>query len=371
MKKILYIVSTLKRSGPTNQLLYIIKYLDKTKFDSMVLTLSPEPKEDSMKNYFIDVLDVKVESLGFSRLKGLLFAKSYIKKFIKEHNIDIVHSQGIRADVFMSSIIDIPRIATLRNYPYYDYPMTYGNIKGFIMAKMHLSYLKKIDVSIVVSKSISNMLKELNNYDIDFVRNGIDTQRFENLDKETLRKKLGIDQDIKLFVSVGHLSSRKDPVTVIKAFQKANIEYSKLIFLGDGALKYECANLIQNNKSIQIIGKVDNVHEYLGASNYFVSASLAEGLPNTVLEAMACGLPCVLSNIPPHLEIHKINTESSLMFKIKDVNELSKKLKKIINKDYEVMSKASKEIAFNNLSAEIMSENYQKIYNKLIRGNNE
>ena len=50
MKKILYIVSTLERCGPTNQLSYIIKYLDKSKFEPMVLTLSPEPKEDRMKN---------------------------------------------------------------------------------------------------------------------------------------------------------------------------------------------------------------------------------------------------------------------------------------------------------------------------------
>ena len=365
MKKILYIVSTLKRSGPTNQLSYIIKYLDKAKYEPIVLTLSPEPKEDSMKNYFTATLGVRVDTLGLSRVKGLLFAKSHIKKFIDDNNIDLVHSQGIRADRLMSGI-EIPRVATLRNYPYYDYPMTYGNIKGFIMGKMHLSYLKKIDAPRVVSKSISDMLKKFNNYDIDFVRNGTDTQRFEDLDKKALREKLGIDQGIKLFVSVGHLSSRKDPLTVIKAFQDAQIENSRLIFLGDGNLHSECMSVIGEDKSIELIGKVDNVHEYLGASDYCVSASLAEGLPNTVLEAMACGLPCILSNIPPHVEIHEINKNSSLMFETKDVKGLSEKLKEVVNKDYQVMSKASKEIVFDNLSAQIMSGNYQEIYKSLL-----
>ncbi len=365
MKKILYIVSTLKRSGPTNQLSYIIKYLDKTIFEPMVLTLSLEPKEDSMKSYFTDSLHVRVDTLGLSRVKGLLFAKSHIKKFIKDNNIDLVHSQGMRADGLMSGI-EIPRVATLRNYPYYDYPMTYGNIKGFIMAKMHLSYLKKIDAPRVVSKSISDMLKKLNNYDIDFVRNGTDTQRFEDLDKKALREKLGIEQGIKLFVSVGHLSSRKDPLAVIKAFQDAQLANSKLIFLGDGNLHSECVSAIGEDKSIELMGKVDNVHEYLGASEYLVSASLAEGLPNTVLEAMACGLPCILSNIPPHVEIHEINKNSSLLFDTKDVKGLSEKLKEVANKDYQVMSKASKEIVFDNLSAEIMSGNYQKVYEELL-----
>lgn len=365
MKNILYIVSTLERCGPINQLSYIIKYLDKTNFQPIVLTLSPELKEDSMKSYYIDVLDVKVETLGLSRVQGLFFAKIYIKKFINENKIDIVHSQGIRADKLMSTI-NIPRVATLRNYPYYDYPMTYGNIKGYIMAKMHLSYLKKINAPRVVSKSISNMLKNLNNYDIEFVRNGTDIQRFENLDKKVLREKLQISHEVKVFVSVGHLSNRKDPLLVIEAFQNANIQNTKLLFLGDGHLKQEVIVAINRYKNIELVGSVNNVHEYLGASDYFISASLAEGLPNTVLEAMACGLPCVLSNIPPHVEINEINTNSSLLFEPKDVKGLSEKLKEVMVKNYEIMSKASKEIVFENLSAEIMSKNYQKIYKKLI-----
>jgi len=365
MKRILYIVSTLKRSGPIIVLANIVKYLDRDKFEPIVLTLSPEPK-DTMKKYFENELNTKVKTIGLSRIQGLFFAKSYVQKFIKENKINIVHTHGFRADGLMSKISYVMSVSTLHNYPFYDYPMTYGNIIGYIMAKMHLSYLKKIDAPRVVSKSISTMLKELNNYDIEFVRNGTDTQRFENLEKKALRDKLGINKDIKLFVSVGHLSSRKDPFTVIEAFKQANIQNSKLIFLGDGNLKEDCLNIINNNEKIQVVGRVENVHEYLGASDYFISASLAEGLPNAVLEAMACGLPCILSNIPPHEEIHEINKDSSLLFEIKDVKSLSKKIIEITNSDYKAMSKASKEIVFENLSAEIMSKSYQKVYDELL-----
>jgi glycosyltransferase involved in cell wall biosynthesis len=370
MKKILYIVSTLKRSGPIIVLANIVKYLDISNFEPIVLTLSPEPK-DSMKEYFEDMLNTKVETLGLSRLQGLVFAKSHIEKFIKENDISIVHTHGFRADGMSSKLADIKSVSTLHNYPFYDYAMTYGKVKGYIMARIHLKYLKKLNSPLACSKSISIMLKNNISYHINYLQNGTDTQRFENLDKKALREKLGIDQGIKLFVSVGHLSSRKDPLTVIKAFQNAQIEYSKLIFLGDGNLHSECVSAIGEDKSIELIGKVDNVHEYLGASDYFVTASLAEGLPNTVLEAMACGLPCILSNIPPHAEIHEINRNSSLMFETKDVKSLSDKLKEIITKDYEVMKNASKEIIFNNLSAEIMSKNYQKIYEILLLESNK
>ena len=77
MKKILYIVSSLKKSGPTNQLSYIIKYLDKSKFSPTVLTLSAEP-DDSMMEYFQNELDVKIDSLKLSRVQGILKGVSKI-----------------------------------------------------------------------------------------------------------------------------------------------------------------------------------------------------------------------------------------------------------------------------------------------------
>jgi glycosyltransferase involved in cell wall biosynthesis len=362
--KILYLVSTLRRTGPTNQLSYIIKYLNKTIYEPFVLTLSEEPTKDSMKNYFVEQLNLEVHSIQLSRLQGLFFAKSKIEEFIKKNKINLVHSQGIRADGLMSNI-NIPRVATLRNYPFYDYPMTYGKFQGYLMAKKHLKYLKKIDFPVVVSKSISEMLQKMNNYNIGYVRNGTDIERFQNLDKNNLREKLGIQKEKKIFISVGHLNSRKDPITIIKAFQKAKIENSQLIFLGDGNLKQECLSMSEN-QDIEFVGEVENVHEYLGASDYFISASLAEGLPNTVLEAMATCLPCLLSNIPPHIEIHEINPKSSLIFEIQDIEGLSIKLQEIINHNYQVMQKASKDIIFNYLSAEIMSQNYQNIYSKLL-----
>lgn len=364
MKKILYIVSTLKRSGPIIVLANIVKYLDRDKFEPIVLTLSPEPI-DSMKKYFENELNTKVATLGLSRIQGLFFAKSHLEEFIKENNINIVHSHGFRADGLVSKLSDVVSVSTLHNYPYYDYMMRYGKTKGYLMATLHIGYIAKINKPLACSKSVSHIFKNEKNLFIGYVQNGTDTSRFINLSKSILRRKLKISAK-KIFISVGHLSSGKDPLTIIKAFKRAEIKDSLLIFLGDGELKENCLDEIKNDTNIKLMGRVDNVHEYLGASDYFISASLAEGLPNAVLEAMACGLPCVLSNIPPHEEIYEINKNSSLMFETKDVKGLSDKLKEVANKDYEVMSKASKEIVFDNLSAQIMSRNYQKVYKSLL-----
>lgn len=366
MIKILYVVSTLKRCGPTNQLSYIIKYLDKAKFKPVVLTLSPEPTTSSMKSYFETALNVEVHTLGLSRIKGLFFAKSSLQKFIKANSIDLIHSQGIRADG-LASKIKIKKVATLRNYPYYDYPMTYGRLRGWLMAKAHLNYLKSINSPVVVSKSVSDMLLNMKSYKIDFVQNGVDLERFPNSNKADLRDNLNIPSDTKVFISVGHLSSRKDPLTIIKAFQFANIKNSALFFLGDGGLVDECNSLIINDPRITLVGKVSNVTNYLMASDYFVSSSLAEGLPNTVLEAMAAKLPCVLSDIPPHIEIAELGRIPPLIFKAQDIDDLKEKMLTIVESNYEAMSISSRRIIEEHLNAKSMSERYQEKYLALVK----
>src|SRR5690606_9558118 len=102
MKTILYIVSTLKRSGPTNQLFNIIIYLDRSVFEPVLITLSPEPEDSRWQDY--QSLGVQMHSLNLSRLGGLFFAKSNLEKLIKKIQPDLIHTQGIRADFLISKL---------------------------------------------------------------------------------------------------------------------------------------------------------------------------------------------------------------------------------------------------------------------------
>ncbi|AUO15645.1 glycosyltransferase [Clostridium taeniosporum] len=185
MIKIAYVVSTLKRSGPINILYNIVKYLDKREFQVYIISLSNEG-DNSRKDDFID-LGCEILNLGFSRFEGIFKSKKNIIKIIKENNINIVHGHGIRADFLISKLECVKTFSTLHNYPYYDYPMTYGKIKGYIMAYLHLKQLKKINCARACSKSVSDMLKEKNNYDIRYVQNGVDLDKYSIVNEE--RKK--------------------------------------------------------------------------------------------------------------------------------------------------------------------------------------
>jgi glycosyltransferase involved in cell wall biosynthesis len=368
-KNICYIVSTLKRTGPINILYNIVKYLDKDKFNPYIITLSSELNNSRRKDF--KDLGCKLYNLNMSRLQGVFKANRKILKILHKEDIDLVHTHGLRADIISARNLDeYYRVSTLHNYPYYDYKLKYGEIKGSIMSKIHLYYLKSIECSLACSKSISQMLEKNKNYKMDYLQNGIEIEKFYKINyskKKLLRGKIGIPLNRKVFIVVGELSQRKDPQTIVNAFQERNVDDEYLIFVGEGELYQKLKNK-NNCEYITFKGFVKNIEDYLQASDYYISSSLAEGLPNSVMEALASGLPCILSNIPPHVEILSFNEMAGILFNSSDFKDLNKKVNLILSKDYDVISKNAVKLIRNNLTAEIMSKKYQDKYLELLKG---
>lgn len=361
------------RCGPTNQIYNLIKYLDRNIYHPVIVTLSPEPNDSMWQNF--EAMDVELYTLGLSRIKGLVFGVPTLKKILDELQVDIIHTQGIRADIIAAKYLrNYKTVATLRNFPFCDNVMKYGKLRGYLISLHHLQMLRRIDSPVAVSNSASIALSERSGFAIDVIQNGVDTEIFHPVDsdayKQQLRKNLNIPLTKKAFISVGFLSYLKDPITIIEAFQNEAIkEKCCMVFLGDGILRKSCEKRVQRNDSIKFCGRVTNVSEYLQASDFFVSAAQAEGLPNAVLEAMACGLPCVLSDIEAHREIIKYNHKSGKLFKTKDINSLANKINEIIEDNYKDMSRYALNVITNHLSDEIMSKKYQQLYEKIFEDN--
>lgn len=373
-KKIAYIISTLRRCGPTNQLFNIIKYLDMSRFTPLVITLSPE-RNNSMKEQF-EERGIKIIELCLSRMQTFTGAHKVIKKILRANKIDMIHTTGIRADILISKHFKgYKKIASIRNFPYDDYPVKFGKLRGSIMACLHLRAIKKLTCPIVCSQTLAHRYRSRTGRDLRFVRNGVDTDAFFRVDaheKIQLRKLLGIPVAKNVFVVVGSLIARKNPLDIIKAFIE-NVEYERslLYVLGAGRQDDEVRALANGYDHVVLVGNVANVWDYLNACDYYISASAAEGLPNSVLEAMACGLPSILSQIEPHKEIYTINPESCFTFPVGDRDALKQQMEQIIHTDYQKMSDAALYIVESTLNARMMSREYQKNYDTLVENTYE
>jgi len=126
---------------------------------------------------------------------------------------------------------------------------------------------------------------------------------------EALRQRFGIPADHKVIVAVGAIMPRKGPDKVLGAWRQILPRFpnTHLLFVGpradthDPKLKAfgdEIGDLVASSGAVDQVhfaGIVDDVENYLRAANIFILASSREGTPNSVLEAMATGLPCLVT----------------------------------------------------------------------------
>ena len=212
--------------------------------------------------------------------------------------------------------------------------------------------------------------KEKENIDIDYIRNGVDVSKYYKRSKEThinAKKNLNLPLDKTIFVYSGRMIERKNQKEAIEGFLKSEVsKNSILLLLGDGEMLEYLKEEYKLYSNILFKGNVSNIQEYIHASDYYISSSKSEGLPNGVLEAMAVGLPVILSNIPQHLEFFEINCNIGVSYELGNIEMLAKKIEKITNEKWDNLSKEAYDTVINNLTAEVMSKNYQSLYEILI-----
>ena len=155
------------------------------------------------------------------------------------------------------------------------------------------------------------------------LRTGIDLQRFEHLrSKEEIRNELGFPLDALVLVHIGRLNPVKDQLRLLRIFsiiqkQRPN---SRLLFLGgsDGDYKAEVEKEAKNlgiESLVRFQGVVQEVSGYLPAGDVMVFPSRHEGLPGSVLEAIASGVPVLASDLPGVREIQTEITDLAVLDK--------------------------------------------------------
>jgi glycosyltransferase involved in cell wall biosynthesis len=357
-KKLLIINSTLEKSGLTNVFFNLCSNINTEIFDVYILTLSPEPP-NSKKTEF-EQLPIKIHSLNLNRIDFIIKGKKQLIDYVNSIAPDIIQTFSFRGTYLAGKYLNkYNLVATVQGDLMKNHTDVYGNIVGKYIAEKELAAFGKANEKVVCSKALFEIYK--NKFtDLKVIKNGADENIFypviESLKLE-IRKKLGLNPDLLTFLSVGTLSERKDPITIIKAFKNSN-KHSKaqLVFLGDGVLKDAC---IQEAKGFNIIflGNKDDVANYYKAADAFISASSSEGLPNTVLEAGMCGLFCMLSNIPQHTEIFKNHPWQSFYFDCSNITQLTTLFNQFTPREFE---------SIIDLSALKMTKQYEQVYLNIV-----
>lgn len=294
--KVLHILNELKPSGAETMLNVAADTFKDNGLQSTVLSTG-----EIVGNYSVELENNHYIIFHIPFKKQWRFFKQ-VYNFIQKNKFDAIHLHTERANFWFGITALLatnkPVIRTVHNV--FEFEGKLKIVRGLQRRLLSKLGLKHISISISVYE---NELKRFKNK-TTLIPNWYDDRNFKPVSsekKQSIRDKLGITHQKIVIISVGNASRVKNYSAIIKTI--ARINSSEIVYLNIGledGSKTERKltkklNLVDN---VQFIGPVNNVHEYLMASDVYIMPSLYEGFGIAAVEALSCGLPCIFSDVP-------------------------------------------------------------------------
>lgn len=294
---------------------------------------------------------------------------------LKKLNADIVHTHNHSVWLYggiAAKIANVPLVHTEHTSPHY-------NVKRWYKIERYLSLVtNKITA---VSQSISSFMIEKEHITadkIEVIHNGIDCESYQvKIDKAEKRKELGIREKDLVIGNVARFFPNKDQECLLKAFRIVSdrVPESKLLIAGDGPLKNSLFQLREELKlkdNVQFLGNRRDIPELLKVFDVFALSSIKEGLPITILEAMASGLPVVATDVDGNPEV-VINNNTGYIVPPKNPKLLAEKIIKLLlnGETRRKMGQNSRERVEREFSFDKMISKYDTLYRSIVGKNRD
>lgn len=253
----------------------------------------------------------EIEIREFPMRPGLNFLGARrIMQYARNGHFDIIHSHGYKANILLGFIPKrvrrIPFISTLHGWT-----STGGRTKMRINEEIDAFSLRFVDKIILVNRGMLNKkkIRKLPGKKICIINNGIEIDEKERLalasdiDEAKVTQIQKFCQSGTVVASVGRLSKEKDYSCLIDAVKILRQEYGenvRLLLIGEGRLRSALQRQINDCGLIDyslITGYMQNARNLLKLVDIYAISSLTEGLPITLLEAMASRIPIVASSV--------------------------------------------------------------------------
>ena len=358
--------------GAERQAHILAKYLIQKGHQVFVLTqrkTGHQPKE---------VLEgVPVERVIRTIDKGPLFGISFLLSLIsllirKRRRYDIIHLHQAYLSAFAAGLLSgllkkkvVVKVACGGEYG------DMRRLEGTKLSWLFFAGIKRADRFVAISDQIREELLSYGFAQEKIVRipNGVDLTRFH---PGTSRiKDLFAGRSIVLFV--GRLDEQKGVEFLLRAWRRVKEEDKRgpvLLLLGQGQKARELNALTSSldlGESVRFLGRVENVEDYLRAAEVFVLPSLAEGMPNVLLEAMATGVAIVASSIGGITDLVQ-DGESAELVPPRDEEKLAAAISKLLHDkaSSKRLGKAALERARRDYSIEAVGRKYEDLYGQLL-----
>jgi glycosyltransferase involved in cell wall biosynthesis len=308
---ITHIITGLAPGGAENFLLKLISSLKD--FRHHVISLAPLENKNFAR-LFHEAAE-SVTTLNLSKKDIFQVYKVYsLIKLLKQQAPDLVQTWMYHANLFggiAAKVNKIPIIWNIRNsHLDKESPeaLRLNSLTNYVV-KAGALLSKYVPNSIISCSHYAAKLHQTWGYEANkfvVVPNGVDTERFypQRKLRTILRKKLGLENAKVVIGFIGRFHPHKDIPNLIKAaglFLNKEPD-ARFVLCGRGLVKenkplYEWLKEAGISNRFHLLGEVKNTHEIYNAFDLFCLPSYTEAFPNVIIEAMACGIPCVGTDV--------------------------------------------------------------------------
>ena len=344
MKKVLHLFPAYKIGGaPVNVLRFIIGSKGKVNNYAAAYKVDDQLFNDyvleSKESFDVDLTSFKL--------------KSFVKllKIVRKIKPDIIHANGKGGGLYAFLLFIFYRKKIF--YTFRGFHIKYTGIKH----KFHIYFEKLFSLFYVKAVAVSFSEKEfylkvtgVKAEKVEVIGNGVEiSQRSLPMNMQTVVDKYRIN-----IVSLSRIDEVKDIITMVKSFDRLKNADAALHIMGgfltgDKSYKDEVDKFLKTLSSkghIYLWGDIQGAGNYVNNFDIYLSTSLSEGLPTSIIEAGLSKVPVVASDCNGNIDLI-IDGQTGYLFLKKDVNGLVEKLRLCIN---QLGSKEQLEILKNNLN---------------------
>ena len=331
--------------------------------------------------------EYEVEAFKVTALKTNLAAKhselslwrnllGYLWK--RRKDFDILHSHG----AYYTQAIVGPLARLLGKRSLVKASLADNDLKSLTnssVAPLHRFFLDRVDAYVAISADLEAEFAALGLKPerIYAIPNGVDMERFrpaDSAEKRALATSMGVPTDRPIGLFVGVFDERKKIAWLMEEWIRTRAfgTGTRLLAVGPTsrddygpALKQRLETLAAKNPDLVTVKDfTPQVERYYRLADFFVFPSSNEGLPNAVLEAMACGLPCVATRVSGSTDLIR-DGETGTTFGVEDTDELAAALSRVHGERGLAMGAAARRFVQEGYDISRIAERYEALYQKM------
>jgi len=294
MKNVLHLTEIYDTGGAENMLISLVENLDKSRYRSIVCLLRDGWLNTQLQKRGIETMVIpQPHSVDFPWLQR-------VYRVLRDRCIDVMHAHEFAMNIYgsvLSLVTRIPIITTVHGKNYYGDKWR---------RRLAYRFAARRSTMVAVSEDLKGFLMQrigIHPNRIRVVYNGIDLQTYKvNDSNNAIRDELGISPDQPIIGTVGNLFAVKGQSYLLRACKSIANHFPNFVLLVAGAgeelvMLEQQANILGISGNVKFLGFREDVPSLLQAMDVFVLPSLSEGLPLSILEAMAMQKPVVASNV--------------------------------------------------------------------------